>query len=94
MYLCRFNHHSDFCYVADTLYGRIPGVPPIFRGPRSVQEGLMTGVEPPSTIPHYGTVNIFPLIVVSVHGTERRTVQTVVRVPIVAVVANVDHTVS
>lgn len=89
MYLCRFNHHSDFCYVADTLYGRIPGSVPVFRGPGSVQEGgTAADVEPPSSITQSGTVTNFLLIVVSVHGTERRTVQ------IGARNASVDHTVS
>lgn len=87
MYLCRFNHHSDFCYVAVTLYGRIPGGVPVCRGPGSVQEGGTAYVEPPSSITPSGTV-ITPLIVVSVHGTERHTVQIGVRV------ASVDHTVS
>lgn len=88
MGLFRFNHHSDFRYVADTCYGRVPGVVPIFWGPRSVQEGVVTVVEPPSTIIVIGAVTTVPLVVVSLHGTERRTVQ------IGARVGSVDHTVS
>lgn len=88
MYLFRFNHHSDFRYVAGICYGRVPGDQPRFRGPGSVQEGAIASVEPPSSIILYGTVTTFPLIVVSVHGTERHTVQIGGRV------GGADHTVS
>lgn len=88
IHLCRFDHHSDFRYVADTFYCRMPGVLPIFRGPWSVKEGVNAAVEPPSSIIRSGTVTSAPLIVVSVHGTERHTVQ------IGAEVDSVDHTVS
>lgn len=88
MHLCRFDHQSDFRYVAETWYSQMPAVGRRFRGPGSVQEGAIASVEPPSTIPRYGTVTTFPLIVVSIHGTERHTVQIGVRV------ASVDHTVS
>lgn len=80
MHLCRFNHHSDFCYVAGTCYWRDPGASPIFRGPRSIKEGVVTVIEPPSSIKYSGAVTIAQLIVVSVHSTERRTVQIGARV--------------
>lgn len=88
MHLCRFYHQSDLRYVADIFYGRGPRFVPIFWGPGPVKERIMTDIEPPSSIILYGTVTTVPLIVVSIHGTERRTVQ------IGARVATVDNSIS
>lgn len=87
MHLCLFNHHSDFRYVVDICYGRYPWFVPIFWGPGTVKEGVMTGIVPPSTIIWSGAVTT-PPIVVSINGTERRTVQ------IGAGAASVDHSIS
>lgn len=87
MHLCRFDHQSDLRNVAGICYGRGPGVVPKLRGPRSIQEGVNTVVEPPSSFMISGTVTTVSVIV-SVHGTERHTVQIGARVAIV------NHTVS
>lgn len=87
MHLCRFNHQSDFHYVATVCYNGVPRLVPVVRGPRSVKIGVMTVVEPPSPTVLSGTVTTVPVII-SVQGTEWHTIQLWV------CVASVDHAVT